>query len=129
VSEYEGRLEAAEEEARKRAKTFDPAELLRSSREPRTIHDPELGEVRYGALTIRDLLEIRRETEDPGEQALRMLHRMLRKAYPDLTLEDVNDLPYDAALRLLDATGRAMGFTPHSTRSMIGSDAALRPRQ
>jgi len=39
-----------------------------------------------------------------------MLWLMLRKAYPTLKLEDVEDLPMDVAAKILTAISRDMGF-------------------
>ena len=47
-----------------------------------------LGIVRFGRLTMRDLADIKR-VSDEIEQSYLMLHRMLVKANPDLKLEEV----------------------------------------
>lgn len=49
-----------------------------------------LGVISYGRLTMKDLADIKR-VEDEIEQSYMMLHRMLVKANPDLTLEEIGN--------------------------------------
>jgi len=91
-------LEEHEQRKMEAAKKFNPKALV--SRELQTIYDPELGEIRFGQLTIADSLEIGRVKSD-DERSLLVLYHMLRKAYPDLTLEDVKNFPVDVATRLM----------------------------
>jgi len=102
AEEFKRKLEEYEREKAEKSKVFDVREVVRSSREVRTLNDPELGEIRYGVLTVSDLLELSKVRDD-AVRGLRMLHLMLKKADPELRFEDVKSLPMDVAARLMNA--------------------------
>jgi len=83
-------------------KKFNPKSLVERGAEILSVDAGELGEIRYGSLLIKDLMEIYPEgftveRPDPTyEQTMCLGWKMLNKAYPDLTLEDVQSwLPED----------------------------------
>jgi len=49
-----------------------------------------VGTFAYGRLTVRDLSEIRK-IEDEIEQSYQIVHRMLARANPELTIEEIGD--------------------------------------
>jgi len=112
-------LREHEEKKREIAKKFDPKQLV--SKDLQTVYDEELGEIRFGQLTLKDSLEVGKAKTDE-ERSLLVLYHMLRKAYPDITLEDVENFPLDAATRLMTLMSQNIGFLASpQTPSPIGS--------
>lgn len=76
-------------------KEFDPKRLIERGNEILTVDAGELGIIKYGKLNMKDLLEVfgkpfTVDNPDPTpEQSLELAWRMLNKAYPDLSLEDM----------------------------------------
>lgn len=66
--------------------TFDLHKLANVEVQEKEIEG--FGTVRYGRLTMKDLADIKR-VSDEIEQSYIMLHRMLVKANPDLKLEEI----------------------------------------
>ena len=104
VAELKAKLEAdeAEQAAGKAAsaKLFDPAEVLASAKRVRTLVDPVLGKVRYGVLTKAEVETLQKEEADNTRRAYKMIFTMLRKGYPDLRLEDLDEWPFETVTRL-----------------------------
>jgi len=123
VEEYKRKLEQYEAEQTEKAKVFDPKEILRSAKEPRSIIDEVLGEVKFGVLTLGELLELNKVDEQ--EKSVVMLWMMLKKAHPDLAIEDVKALPIDVSTRLFQILP-SQGFL--SQPSKTGSESAPSPR-
>ena len=123
VEEYKRKLEQYEAEQTEKAKVFDPKEILRSAKEPRSIIDEVLGEVKFGVLTLGELLELNKVEEQ--EKSVVMLWMMLKKAHPDLAIEDVKALPIDVSTRLFQILP-SQGFL--SQPSKTGSESAPSPR-
>ena len=81
------------------AKKFDPKEVLKSARKVHCIVDKQLGEVRYGMLSLKEINELPKEP-DIQKRAFQVLYAMLHKGYPDLTFKEFEALPFDVAARL-----------------------------
>jgi hypothetical protein len=97
------KLEEYEEEKRRIAKLFNVRELIAEAGEIREKYVPEINAVvRYGMLTMGDLAELEQAKTDM-EKGTRVLWLMLRKADPELKLEDVEKLPVDVATAVLTA--------------------------
>jgi len=103
VEEFKRKLEEYEEQQKRVARLFDVKEVLAKASEIREVYVPELDRaVRYGALTLSDLAEVEKAQTDM-EKGIRILWLMLRKADPELKLEDVQKLPVDVATALFNA--------------------------
>ena len=103
AEEFKRKLEKYEEQQKRAAKLFDVKEVLAEASEIREVYVPELDRaVRYGALTVGDLSEVEKAETDM-EKGIRILWLMLRKANPELKLEDVQKLPVDVATALFNA--------------------------
>ena len=90
-------------------KVFDPKRLARETRELVTVTDEVLGTLRYGRLTVDDMTQLN-QTTDPTERSLVAAYLMLKKAYPDITLYDVEAFPLQAITRLLKIFDKDTGF-------------------
>jgi len=91
----------------KKQKQFNPKDLL--TKKIHVVNDPELGEVKFGDLTIGDSTEISK-TETDEEKGLRIVFIALSKAYPDLTFEDVKQFSLQKAARLINIIGVQQGL-------------------
>ena len=88
VREFQQRAEEYDREQEKKRRLFDPKELVKKSRKIKTVEDPELGLVSFGELVFSDLAEIN-TAETNQEKSVLILYKMLQKAYPDVTVDDV----------------------------------------
>jgi hypothetical protein len=109
LEEMAKKLEKFEREMAEKAKTFNPKELVKSSKEIHQIEIEGVGVIRYGVLTLADMLELNK-AESNEERSFKILWLMLRKAYPELTLEDVKAFPMDVAAKILTALTADLGF-------------------
>jgi len=94
------------------AKRYNPREACRRSSEIRTVHDETLGVVRFGVLSISEFTDLKlSETKDENARIRKVVHAMLRKADSELTLEDVEAIPFDEFTILNGILGEALpGF-------------------
>jgi hypothetical protein len=109
TKEYARKLEKFEAEKAEKAKAFNITDLVASAKTLRKVEVEGVGEVQYGVLTLRDSTVLAK-AESNEQRSSMMLWLMLRKAYPTLKLEDVEDLPMDVAAKILTAISRDMGF-------------------
>lgn len=109
IKEYAKKLEQIEALKAEKAKLFNPLELAKSSREIRSTFIEGVGEIRYGPLTVADMLEISK-TESDEERGILIMWLMLRKAYPELKMEDVKAFPMDTAAKILTALTANLDF-------------------
>ncbi len=104
----------AEEAAEKAevAKRYNPREACRKSSEIRVVHDDILGDVHFGVLSIKEINDLRLgEIKDENARLRKIVHAMLHKADPDVTLEDVEGIPFDEFTVLNGILGEALpGF-------------------
>jgi len=109
TKEYARKLEKFEAEKAEKAKAFNIADLVANAKTLRKVEVKDVGEVKYGVLTLRDSAALAK-AESNEQRSSMMLWLMLRKAYPTLKLDDVEDLPMDVAAKILTAITRDMGF-------------------
>ena len=90
------------------AKKYNPREACKRSSEIRTVHDETLGEVRFGVLSISEFTDLKlSEIKDENARIRKVVHAMLRKADPELKLEDVEAIPFDEFTILNGILGEA----------------------
>jgi hypothetical protein len=121
LKEFMQRANADEKEMQRKAKLFDPKKLVSKAAKIKVVEDKDLGTIQYGTIVSEDLIEINsyEMTEDKG---FTMLWIALRKAYPDVTLEDVKAFPLEDFTRLMKAIfGNAVSFLPTAKPSQNGS--------
>jgi hypothetical protein len=119
VDEFMQRADDYDEEVKKKARLFDPKELLKKAQKIRKIEDPELGIICYGTLVSEDLVEINREKTNE-EKGFVMLWIALRKAYPDITLEDVKAFELTDFTKLMKAIFGGQVFFQQAKTSPSG---------
>jgi hypothetical protein len=120
VEEFQERADAYDELLKKKARLFDPKELLKKTEKIRKVEDPDFGIICYGPILSDDLTEINKEKTNE-EKGLVMLWIALRKAYPELTLEDVKAFELKDYTKLMKAIfGDAVNFFPTQKQSPSG---------
>jgi hypothetical protein len=102
LKELQERADDYEKEVQRKARLFDPKKLVSKSSKVRVVEDQVLGKISYGPIVTEDLLEINRQ-ETNEEKGFVMLWIALRKAYPDVTLEDVKAFALEDFTRLMKA--------------------------
>lgn len=102
VEDQKQRADEFEEEVKRKAKLFDPKELLKKTEKIRKVEDPEFGTICYGPLVSEDLIEVNKE-KTAEEKGIVMLWIALRKGYPDITLEDVKAFKLEDFTKLMKA--------------------------
>jgi hypothetical protein len=129
ATEYMHTLEEENKRRLERAKVFNPKDLVRDSRELRVAIDQDTGNViYYGPLVFADLLEIN-QAQSNEEKSILILYKMLKKAYKDLTVDDVKAFPLDAVTRLLKLIAGPGGFFQTPKQSRSGSESQLTPSE
>jgi hypothetical protein len=119
-------FEKEDAEDREVAKKFDPKDILAKASKVRKVRDPVLGEIKYTVLTTGDLFEVNR-IEDKEGKARAILFRMLRKAYPELKEDDINEFPMDVTTRLLQVLMSGENFFQIPQVSNAGSKSTSTP--
>ena len=99
--------EARDQASVDKVKRFNPKQVL--GKKIHTVNDEVLGEVQFGDLTIGDAFEINKMQGDQ-EKGLTILYLMLKKAEPSLTWNEMKEMPFDIANRLLDIIGKQASF-------------------
>jgi hypothetical protein len=97
------------EEIEKSAKLFDPKLLAQETDKKHSVTDDEGNVIYYFPLRIDESLEIGKMADDT-QRSLEILFRMLHKAYPELTREEVHKFPMIKGARLLELMTTAQGF-------------------
>ena len=94
------------------ARRYNPHEACRRSTESLVVNDETLGEVHFGVLSISEFADLRlSEVKDENARIRKVIHAMLKKADPDLTLQDVEAIPFDEFTILNGILGEALpGF-------------------
>ncbi len=105
--------EKREADAQEKVKRFNPKQML--GKKIHAVPDEVLGEVRFGDLTIGDAFEINKMQGDQ-EKGLTILFLMLKKAEPSLTWNEMKEMPFDIANRLLDIIGKQTSFLLPATK-------------
>jgi hypothetical protein len=94
--------EENEKRAVAEARLFDPQELIREADDIGTIKDEILGTIRFGRLTLKEYRTIMSSGTDTEDKSYRILHAMLKKAYGNLTYDQIEKMPFDKLARLSD---------------------------
>ena len=112
AEEFERKIAEHEAETARIAKRYNPREACRRSTEILVVNDETLGEVRFGVLSISEFTDLRlSEVKDENARIRRVVHAMLRKADPELTIEEVEAIPFDEFTILNGILGEALpGF-------------------
>jgi len=112
ASEFKGKLEADDRAQAEVAKRYNVRDACRRSSEIRSVIDETLGEVRFGVLSISEYADLKLgEIPDEQVRLRKIVHAMLKKADPELTMENVDALPFDDFTILTGILGAAMpGF-------------------
>jgi len=127
VEEYAKKLEKYEQEKAEKAAKFDVKALIQNSKQLRSVEVEGLGEIQYGVLTLSDTLELAKY-KTTEEKSAAMIWLMLRKAYPELTFEDVKSMPIDVAANIMTAITKDSSFLSRTgKRSKSGSELTLTP--
>ena len=131
AEEFERKLsehEAAQEQV---ARRYDPREACRRSSEIRTVQDETLGEVRFGVLSISEFTDLRlSEIKDENARIRKVVHAMLRKADPELTLAEVEAIPFDEFTILNGILGEALpGFLRLAQQALKTGSQLTRTRK
>jgi len=126
LEEYAKKLEKYEQEKAEKASKFDVKALIQSSQQLRSVEVEGLGVIQYGVLTLKDSLELSKYQTNE-ERSAAMIWLMLRKAYPELTLEDVKSLPLDVAANIMTALAKDSGFLGTGRKSKSGLEQTLTP--
>ncbi len=82
-------FEEAEKKIDEQYSDFNPKLLTEESKKMHCVFVEGLGKVKFGALTFNDILKIEESSKSMADRGVQYLYAMLKKAYPDLTLEDV----------------------------------------
>ncbi len=113
VAEMQQSLDAFEAEKRERTKIFNPIEISRKAKEIREVHDEDLGTIRFVLLTYDDVIEIFDKYKDNRDRSMQILFKQLEPANPELKIEDVRRMPYEAVVRLITLLQTDGSFFPH----------------
>ncbi len=100
-SKLEREADEYEEKEKAAGRMFDPKVLFERAQKLHVVDDPVLGLVKYGELTFDDSFELD-SIKDATERTYAVVYRMLKKAYPDVTLEMVKKMPLFEANALMD---------------------------
>ena len=127
LEEYAKKLEKYEQEKAEKASKFDVKALVQSGQQLRSVEVEGLGIIQYGVLTLKDSLELSKYQTNE-ERSAAMIWLMLRKAYPELSLEDVKNLPLDVAASIMTAITKNLGFLSQTGKRLkSGSEPSLTP--
>ena len=110
-------FEKEEAEGRAAAKKFDPKMLAKKTGEKHMILDGD-EEIYYYPLVLEDTADLSKAKTNEEYSTL-MLFKMLEKAYPELTLEDVKKFPMGKGARILQLLTEADGFLPPEKKSTV----------
>jgi hypothetical protein len=110
-------FEKEEAEGRAAAKKFDPKMLVKEASEKHMVRDDD-EEIYYYPLVLEDTADLSKAKTNE-EYSTMMLFKMLGKAYPELTLEDVKKFPMGKGARILQLLTEAEGFLPPEKKSAV----------
>ena len=110
--EFERRIAEHEAAEARVARRYNPREACRRSSEILVVTDETLGEVRFGVLSISEFADLKlSEVKDENARIRKVVHAMLKKADPELTLAEVEAIPFDEFTILNGILGEALpGF-------------------
>ena len=105
VEEFKRKLEEHERRVEERLSAICIDDLLSSSTQIKTVPVEGLGAIKYGRLTVEDILAIN-NIKDQTERSIEAVTRMLRKADPDITAEKIKMLPADIFAKIVSALAK-----------------------
>ncbi|MCD6466236.1 hypothetical protein J7L27_07730 [Candidatus Bathyarchaeota archaeon] len=105
VEEYKRKLEEHERKVEERLSAIRIDDLLSSSTQIKTVPVEGLGAIKYGRLTVEDILAIN-SIKDQTERSIEAITRMLRKADPEVTAEKIKALPADLFAKIVTALAK-----------------------
>ena len=109
AEEFERKITEYEAEEARMAKRYNPREACRRSSEIRTVTDETLGEVHFGVLSISEFTDLKlNDINDENARIRKVVHAMLKKADPELTLAEVEAIPFDEFMILNGILGEAL---------------------
>ncbi|MEM2587071.1 MAG: hypothetical protein QXV23_02115 [Candidatus Bathyarchaeia archaeon] len=114
VEKARRKLEEHERQRQEAAQTIDLKDLVRKTRGLKSVYIDGYGELKYGSLTFSDLIEISKYQSNE-ERMVAIVYHMLKKAYPELTIEDVKSLPFNVSAKIIAALGKEEGFLTASS--------------
>ena len=114
--EFERKLEEHDEEQQVIGKIFDLKALFKRANQLKTVVDPVLGKVQYGELTFEDSF-VFGPIADPNERTLTIAYLMLKKAYPDVTLDMVRKMPLAEANAFMAIVSAQPCFLPQTSQA------------
>jgi hypothetical protein len=107
-------------------KVFDPKLLFERANTLKTVDDPVLGKLQYGELTFEDSFTFG-PIADPNERTLTIAYLMLKKAYPDITLDMVRRMPLAETNAFMAIVSAQPCFLPQT--SQRGSAITVKRRK
>ena len=113
------------------ARRFNPREACRRSSEILEVTDETLGIVRFGVLSISEFTDLKlNEIKDENARIRKVVHAMLKKADPELKLDDVEAIPFDEFTILNGILGEALpGFLRLAKQALkTGSQPTQTPK-
>jgi hypothetical protein len=119
VTNMEEALGEAQKAKAKKAKLFDPKQLVTKAAQIKTMTDSELGVISFGTVVTEELVEINK-LATPEEKGVFMLYLALHKAYPDITLEDVKAFSLEDFTKLMKLIFGSQVFFPNQKPSENG---------
>ena len=131
AEEFERKLAEHEAEEAQVARRYNPREACRRSSEIRTVQDETLGEVRFGVLSISEFTDLKlNEIKDENARIRKVVHAMLKKADPELTLAEVEAIPFDEFTILNGILGEALpGFLRLAQQALKTGSLPTRTRK
>ncbi len=129
--EFERKLAEHEAVREQVARRYNPREACRRSSEILVVKDETLGEVRFGILSISEFTDLRlSEIKDENARIRKVVHAMLKKADPELTLSEVEAIPFDEFTILNGILGEALpGFLRLAQQALKTGSPPTRTRK
>ncbi len=131
AEEFERKLAEHEAAQRQVARRYDPREACRRSSEILVVKDETLGEVHFGVLSISEFTDLKlSEIKDENARIRKVVHAMLRKADPELTLAEVEAIPFDEFTIINGILGEALpGFLRLAQQALKTGSPQMRTRK
>ncbi len=129
--EFERKLAEHEAAEAQVARRYNPREACRRSSEILVVKDQTLGEVHFGVLSISEFTDLKlSEIKDENARIRKVVHAMLRKADPKLTISEVEAIPFDEFTILNGILGEALpGFLRLAQQALKTGSPQTRTRK
>ncbi len=131
AEEFERKLAEHEAAEAQVARRYNPREACRRSSEILVVKDQTLGEVHFGVLSISEFADLKlNEIKDENARIHKVIHAMLKKADPELTLAEVEAIPFDEVTILNGILGEALpGFLRLAQQALKTGSQLTRTRK